>query len=65
LAGPRQNRFRRYESLTYNKAGTGALDGRGKNGGNGGFSGGKSAIFPCLEPWRLNTSHWLGRFYVG
>jgi hypothetical protein len=29
----------------------------GKNGGNGGFSKGKSANFPCLEPGLLNTSH--------
>ena len=31
---------------------------------NGAFSTAKSAIFPCLEPALLNTSHWFGGFYV-
>ena len=35
----RQNRFRRYESLTYNEAGTGARMGEDKMAENGAFSG--------------------------
>jgi hypothetical protein len=38
---------------------------REKMAENDGFSGGKSANFPCLEPGTLNTTYRFGRFYVG
>ena len=39
--------------------------GKEKMAENGAFSRAKSAIFPCLVPGVLDTSHWLGCFYVG